>query len=450
MFASPHRSSGLSVGLILAAIAAAIALAAFVAGGGLRRVDIALAGGNPFASPVVHEHRDQIYPESPLAVALRVEATFAEVDADGALALADAIARDLGFWLLAHTGASDLHEAEIALWQQGDPDPLAVAWAVRMQAANVRARREGQRLSADVPADPGPASPVYVHPDDLPWMFLHAAWRLDLAAELVRSPIHQYVVLHQPDGDGARAVEPTALWRVDALGDMVTSDEISVGLFLTMHESQFRRGSGGITNPDPLPAGSYQTIGAHELEADLFERLAQRHDSGEEALAARLGQSPAIAVALWEVLMNQGLAALADDDLAGVRRAHDKLADLLADRPDEVSGPDHLVLAAALADPGGREARTLLREVFAAHEPEGPVTLVRSDAHAAAMWMDLRDGRVVPEDYNRRIIPLMNRHRADPKALAELCDHARSALAQTQQRLTDLMPTCDDVTAQRP
>jgi hypothetical protein len=406
------------------------------------RASVLAGGGDPLASPFAEERRDQPYPESPLAVSLALEAGLAAVDVDAALAFGDALARELGFWLLATTGAGDLDEAERRLWSvEGSPDRLAVAWAVRLQQREVYARTSLPGLWAGVPA----AGPRYVHPDELPLLFAHVAWRLDLDAELVRSPIHLYVLLHDPGGDGVRGLEPTSFRRVDVLGANVPSEEASVGRRLTFGADFFSSGVGGLRNPDPLPAGAYTPVAPSELVGELLGRAAARHDTDPATLEARLADQPALAPVVWRMRLAAGIAAWEDGDLDRVRVAAERLAALRRDHGGALPpAPDELVLEAVgqLAAGDAEEGLRRVRGVLSAYEPDGPVLFAKSDAHAVAMWLDLEHGRATPEDWNRRVIPLMNRHRDDPERFAALCAIGRRVLAETHDDLEVLIPEC--------
>lgn len=407
------------------------------------RASVLVAGGSPLASPFAEVRRDHPYPESPLAVSLALEAGLADVEAERALAFADELARDLGWWLLATAGASDLDEAERTLWATDhEPDRFAVAWAARAQEREVHARTSVPGLWSGPPEQ----GPVYVHPDELPLLLAHVAWRLDLRAELVRSPIHLYLLLREPGGDGVRGVEPTCFRRVDAFGKSVPHDDPSVGRRLTFGEDFFSSGVGGIRNPDPLPPGAYTTVQPGELTGELLARAAKRHDVDVAALEARLAEQPSRAVAelVWMKRLADGLAAVEGDDPGRASSALMRLADLRARWPGLVPAMrDERVLEAygrlSLGDARGLE---IVRAVLKDYEPDGPVLFAKSDAHAVAMALELEHGRPSAVDWNARVIPLMNRHRSDPARFAELCAIGRRVLADTRDDLDVLIPEC--------
>lgn len=446
--ATRSRSRWTTIGL-LSVIAASAALwwqgPALERASVLQRLSVLAAGGHPLAEPFAREHVDQTFAESPLVVSLGLEEAFAPMEREEVLAFADALARDLGFWLLETTGAPDVEEAERRLWSEGDPDRLAVAWALRLQARHLYARHT-QRLSGATA--PYRDDPRYAHPDELALLFAHVAWRLDLATDLVRSPVHHYFLLREPGGTRARGVEPTCFRRVDALGRVVKdSDEPSVGRRLTFPPDHYPSGVGGIRNPVPLPKGSYAPVTAAELTGDLFARLAARYDADAETLDRQLAADPTVAVAraIQQVRLARGIAAwqagearvLAEESraLAELRSTHGALLD---------DAPDERALDAAVAFAAGARARGFdgIHAVLRYHEPDGVPLFAKNDAHAMAMWLELEYGLPTPEDWNRRIVPLLNRNRSDPAQIAKLCGIGRKVLANTEQTVEGLVPEC--------
>lgn len=439
------RSRSWAAPAVMVVLAAAVTAVWWTRPSLLQRVSVLVAGGNPFAEPFATERVDQVFPESPLAVSLALEAGFAPVERDAVLAFADDLARDLGFWLLETTGAHDIEDAERRLWATGDADRFAVAWALRLQDRHLYSRHE-QRLSGALPPEHR-EDPRYAHPDELVLLLAHVAWRLDLASDLIRSPVHHYVVLREPGGTRARGVEPTCFRRVDALGHVAPSDEPSVGRRLSFPPDHYPSGVGGIRNPDPVPPGIYEPVSASELTGDLFARLATRYDADAETLGQQLVDhpSPAVAQAVYRLRMSRGIAAWEAGDAATTAKEAAVLAQLRADHgPLLADAPDERVLDAAAAFAGGDRERGFdgVHAVLRYHEPEGPVLFAKSDAHAMAMWLELEHGLPTPEDWNRRIVPLLNRNRDDPAQIERLCAIGRRVLADTKQTVEELVPEC--------
>jgi hypothetical protein len=286
-----------------------------------------------------------------------------------------------------------------------------------------------------------------VHPDELPLLFAHVAWRLDLRAELVRSPEHLYVLLREPGGDRVRGVEPTCFPRVDALGAVVPSEEASVGRRLTFDEDFFSSGVGGLRNPSPLPEGAYTTVAPSELVGELLALAAERQGTDPAALEARLADhpDPAVVNVVWHARLADGLAAAEAGDVARVRAATERLAALRQQHPDAVpDAPDEQALEAWARITTGDVAGGLAaaRPVLAWYEPDGAVQFAKSDAHALAMEIDLEHGPRTYEDWNARVIPLMNLHKTDRERFAKLCAIGREVLRDTEDDLEALIPEC--------
>ncbi len=426
--------------LVLVGLGLVVAGGWLLSGDGLHRLDVLLAGGDPLAEPVASGTVDHPYRDSPLGASLALEEALRsgsgpqeEVATEEVLAFADAIAEELGFWLLARTGASDVQLAEERLWESEQVDALVYRWAALLQERQVYSRAS-RRLSAGVPS----SGAVYAHPDEILLLFAHAAWRLDLAASLVRSPVHLYVHLRNPSGEGVRGVEPPCFRRVDRFGDPSGSDERCQGPRLTFDEHHHPRGLGHIANPTPLPAGAYQEVGSGELRAELLARLVARVPGELGALA---GESPAVGRALWAVLVHQGLDAIEADDAEAVDRAAQELVSLRA-AGGVPEAPDEQVLLAAAAYLKGASGRGPLTRALRGYEPRGPVELPSSAAHAAAMWLYLEHHPVRAEDWNERVLPLMRRHRGDPQAFAELCGLAERVVRSSGKTVEELAPDC--------
>lgn len=390
-------------------------------------------GGNPLASPFAEARRDVGYPESPLVVWLDLESLLAPGDPESALRFADEIAREVGYWLLASTGASDIEEAEEILWADADPDGLAVAFAKALQDRAVYSRKS-QHLSAGLPKDA--RDPKYIHPDELPLLFLHVAWRLDVDARLVTSPIHRYVHLYKPGLDLIRGVEPTCFRRVDALGRLVHTDEPSVGRRLTFPPEHYPGGTGGVTNPRPLPPGAYKVLSPGALVGALFESLLAREGEREEDLEATLaaGGSDSIARLLHRAAIGRGIEAWERGDLPTVARYAEQSADLRAKYPGALQAdPSVHILDAISALAEGDEATGLgLLDAIARRAP-----CPESEEGAAASWLLLE--RAAPPGDPQIVACLRARHRGDPARLEALCEMP-SARPHLPERCGDQKP----------
>lgn len=439
-----RRSWFLPAALVVLAV---LGGAALLVPDGRHRLFVAMAGGNPLASPVAAARDDRLYPTDPLELSLDLESTFGEVDRARALAFADELARQLGWWLLERTGGSDVEDAERKLWaEDGRPDAFVEAWSAAMQRREVYARTTVPGLWKGPPEQP----PIYVHPDELPLILLRVATDLDLRMELVRSPQHLYVLWREPGGERVRGVEPTAFRLFDRTGNAATESgsEPSVGKALTFEEDHFSSGTGGIRNPVPLPPGSYETVSAAALASDLLGSIAKRHDVDPAALEQRIAGpgDDALAQLAWKIRLSRGLAAFERGDLAGVRAEAMPLASMRSAHPDLVpEAPDERALLAALAFDGGRDAdaRADLAAVLAYWEPDGhPTEEARSDAHAAAIWLALEYGPTTADDWHARGRLLADHYRSDLGRLVRLCALGRDILHDTDEAPELTVPAC--------
>lgn len=441
MLTSTRRRSPLGAVSLVAAIGAAAA-GAWKLGDPVPRLLVLGSGGNPLAAPLAATHADAPFAESPLARSLTLEGAHAAVDREPLLALADDVAREVGFWMLATSGAADLDAAERWLWAHDRVEDLAVRWAWAMRERGIYIRAGEGRLAAAVAPEP----PRYAERDEVILLLAHAAWALDLRADWVRSPVHDYLVLRAADGARALGIEATAFRHVTERGARVVADEPAVGLLLTFSPEVYAQGVGGIRNPDPPWPGVYTPVTADELDGELLARLAARYDLAPAALQEAFARSPSAPLAqeLFRRALHAGIVAWEAGDLAQVR-VHAETLRALRDGHDAWLRPlrEEGVLTAVLAWEDGRapEAEQILAELFAAWEPEGAVMLPRGEAHAAAMWLDLEHGKPRVADWNRRLVPLMNRHQKDPAAVARLCGYGRK-MRSAPGELETVLPIC--------
>lgn len=415
MFEQQQRRSRPVVPLVIGGMV--LAAGAWFALGGLDQIDILLGGGNPFASTLAQEHHDQPYAESPLAVALRVESELREgVDVDRTLAWADGVARDLGSWMLSTTGADDVHEAEKALWESRSVDRMVFQWARIMQDRDARVRPDA-RLSSG----PDRTAPR-LHPDEAILVLGHVAWRLDLDAALVRSPVHHYLHLHEPGGEGVRGVEATCFWRVDSLGKPTGSDEKCQGPKLVFGVKHHPSGAGHIRNPTPLPPGAYDEVAAEELEGDLTGRLLTRTEVAPDVLLGLEATSPVLVAGQWQALHERGMAALPVADGAALGETHQAMAALRASHAALVpADPDERLFEAAAAFARGDDGSEALAVVLEHYDPGPPLKLPANDAHGWAMMLDLEHREMRIDDHEYRVVPLQNWTKRRAAARAYLC-----------------------------
>jgi hypothetical protein len=441
MFEAPERRS-LAPWVILAGVLLAGAVAGVPHAG--VRARVLLAGHDPRPPPFTEVHVDFPVDTSPFAAALALDDAATPEARARMLTAADAVAGELGWWLLSETGTTDVHAAESALWARDhDPDALAQRWARELRVAGVYSRP-----AFGVHFDPAPDhSPTYVHPDELLWVFLHVAWRLDLRASVVPSPVHWYVLLREPGGAGVRGVETTCFRCPD-------DAEPSVGLRLTFAEDFYPSGVGGIRNPEPLPPGTYVEVAPDALAGITLASVERRSVPDLPRLAAHLRAHPTdagVAELLFRSALDRGVDAARAGRWDEVTVTAEALAELRREHPD-LAPPhrDDRVLDAALAFHAGdgTAAHTALRRVLSYRDAEwGPVEAGKaiapgSDAHDLALWLALEHGDLGPSDWNLRVVPLLTKHHGDPVAVDRLCGFGRRALQTTTSTVEDAYPGC--------
>lgn len=206
---APPRSSRLPLFVTVACLVVFLAWLGLqlVARSGHERSRAWLAGVDLRASVVAEEHHDFAYDGSPWLRSLEVVGRHVPVDVEALHRTADAIAQEVGWWMLAEARTDDIQEAERALWAQGRAErlPLRIAEALVDR---------GVRHAPDTPAtERYDARALRLDGDGIVHLILHVAWRLDLDVVAEAAPLRIYPVFRQPGGERRIHVEPTAIDR---------------------------------------------------------------------------------------------------------------------------------------------------------------------------------------------------------------------------------------------
>ncbi|MFZ5475420.1 MAG: hypothetical protein ACOZNI_01485 [Myxococcota bacterium] len=203
------------------------------------------AGRNPFGSAWVERATAYPYGGSPLQWYLEYEAKWVPLPVESVMAVADGIADDVAWRLAAETGARDPVEAERALWAAGRQKelPLWIAAALRDRNAYYSVESLFSR-SFDPEVHVVPDT-VHLDCDQLVYVFLHVAWRLDLAMQAVPSPMHVYLRYGGPDGGEPLWVETTQFRHVDIRGDRVDFMGDGIGKEFFIDADHYPSGRGG-------------------------------------------------------------------------------------------------------------------------------------------------------------------------------------------------------------
>lgn len=366
----------------------------------------------------------------------------------------DAVARDVGWWMLAETGASDLAQAELALWtdKRGADIPLWIA--ERMRAHDLVWRRRGAGVRA-------PRGPTALDADQAAHVFAHVGWILDLGIAERATAEHTYLSYAPPSGVEGETwtLEAANFARVDMLGRPLPDLQPGIGTRLFIEPHFHPTGAGGIRSREGLAEAG-----------GLFEILDDRgvSDAAVAEVAGELmrdGRTDAAHALLWQHVEGSGSPRLVHAahtaTIALARQAiEDEEADEAVARAEQAvalrrsHGPLHrrddpeelVVLAKAKLAAGSRTGSRAVLAHALAHWRD-PVEMP-SRIHAEAMLLDIRGRDVGMADFNSRIIPLMNhaqriQDEAERQALRdEVCPRAERALRDTTARLRDVLPDC--------
>jgi hypothetical protein len=297
------------------------------------RVRGLLAGRSPFESAFVERATAYPYSGSPLAWYLEYEAKWVPLPVDDVLAVGDAIAGDVAWRLAAETGIDDPVAAEVALWEAGRQRELPLWIAEALRARNAFYSPESlfsRSFDPDAHVLPGT---VHMDCDQLVYVFLHVAWRLDLAMQAVPSPMHVYLRYGGPSGGEPLYVEATQFRHIDVDGNVVDFLGEGIGESFFIDADYYPSGRGG-TWADPVladAAGLY----VPEAERDIRDSIVGNVMVGlrnvgmdapwETELAARLDGSRDITLVNNLYLWHLEAARNAGDDVAAAR-AHAEAA----------------------------------------------------------------------------------------------------------------------------
>lgn len=230
-----------------------------------------LAGRSPFAAARVEQAVDYPYGGSPLAWYLETEARFTPVPVEAVLEVADGLSDDVAWRLSAATGLADPVEAERALWAAGRQRELPEWIAEELRARQVFYAPESLFSRSFDPEAHLLPDQVHLDCDQLVWVFLHVASRLDLAMSAVPSPLHVYLRYAGPAGEPPLYVETTEFRSVERSADRVDFMGEGVGDGFWIAEDHHASGRGGTwASPELVAAaGLYQPW----TEADIRDAI---------------------------------------------------------------------------------------------------------------------------------------------------------------------------------
>ncbi len=205
-----------------------------------------LSGRNPFGTAFVDAADDYPYSGSPLEWYLDYEAKWLPLDRELVLRMADDIAEDVGWRLSAATGESDPVAGEAALWAEGRQKeiPLWIAQNLRDRQVFYHAESLFSR-SFDPDVHTVGSEQIHLDCDQLAFLYLHVAMRLDLAMKVLPSPYHVYLRYDPPDGGEPLTIETTEFRSIDVHGTHVDFMGESLGEEYFVDEDYYRSGRSG-------------------------------------------------------------------------------------------------------------------------------------------------------------------------------------------------------------
>jgi hypothetical protein len=298
------------------------------------RVSGILAGRNPFASSFVASATAYPYEGSALAWYLDYEDRWVDLEKDDVLAVADSIAEDVAWKLVAATDIVDPVEAERALWAAGRQEELALWIADALRERNVYYSVESlfsRSFDPDVHVLP---DSVHLDCDQLTYLFLHVAWRLDLAMAAVPSPMHVYLRYGGPDGQAPLWVETTRFRHIDVDGNRVDYMGKGIGESFYIDGDYYPSGRGGSWASGEVvdAAGLYQPWTERDIRDSVVANVMlglERHGIQapyEQELEANLAGSRELTLVsnLYGHHLNKAVAAMKDGKRAEARVAAER------------------------------------------------------------------------------------------------------------------------------
>ncbi|MCB9739548.1 MAG: hypothetical protein H6747_09795 [Deltaproteobacteria bacterium] len=253
-----------------------------------------LAGRMPFANAFVATADRYPYSGSPYGWYLAEEARFVALDQRAALAFADTVAEEVTWQLAAETGISDVRAAERALWAAGDGAAIPRWIAAALRRHGVVYHEESLFSRSFDPKLHLVPGTVHMDCDQLVYLFLHVAWRLDLQMLAMPAPLHLYLRYNGPDGEVV-TVETTRFRPLRRRRGTAEDDSLGEGFLIDEdHYSSGRAGAwasadliraAGLYTPwterdirDAVLANVLVGLRSHRIEVDFVGESESRLD----------------------------------------------------------------------------------------------------------------------------------------------------------------------------
>ncbi len=260
-----------------------------------------LAGRNPFGSGFVEAPTAFRYAGSPLDWYLEYEAKWTPLDRQLVLRMADGVADDVAWSLASATGEADPVAAEAALWAEGQPKQLPTWIATSLRQHGVIAYPESLFSRSFDPELHALPETVHLDCDQLSYVFLHVARRLDLDIEILPAVQHTYLRYNGPAGEPPLFIETTEIAaprQRDRHGEVIPAT-LGEGFFIEEDHYSSGRGGSWATAEVVQAAGLYQpwserdirdnivanvVVGMESLGKDLYPAEPDAHVVGTKSI----------------------------------------------------------------------------------------------------------------------------------------------------------------------
>ncbi|MSQ00745.1 MAG: hypothetical protein EXR71_02505 [Myxococcales bacterium] len=234
-----------------------------------------LAGRSPFGSGFVETPTAFPYAGSPLEWYLEYEATWTPLDRQLVLRMADGVADDVAWALASYTGEADPVVAEMALWTQGDAKQLPTWIASSLRRHGVIAYPESLFSRSFDPEMHALPETVHLDCDQLSYVFLHIARRLDLDMKVLPAVQHTYIRYDGPAGEPSLYIETTSIAaprQRDRHGEAVPAT-LGEGFFIEEDHYPSGRGGSWATEEVVAAAGLYQPWTERDIRDNIVANV---------------------------------------------------------------------------------------------------------------------------------------------------------------------------------
>lgn len=239
------------------------------------RVRGMMVGRSPFGSSFVERATAYPYAGSPLEWYLDYEDRWVDLPKEDVLAVADRIAENTAWRLAAATGSPDPVEGERRLWADGRAKELPLWIAEELRGLNAFYSPESLFSRSFDPEVHTVPDTIHMDCDQLVYLYLHVAMRLDLAMSAVPSPMHVYLRYAGPSREPPIWVETTQFRHIDINGQRVDFMGAGIGEDYFIDEQYYPSGRGGTwaSSEITIAAGYYTPWTDRDIEDTIVANV---------------------------------------------------------------------------------------------------------------------------------------------------------------------------------